>query len=157
MAIYEPVQRALSLETIVEKYSTKLPQVIVASESVYGAHDNILQEGQSFEVYFKKETPVVTMKMAGKSFQVPLNSSFRFSVHYNPRNDDLNTARDGYQFESVAGIMKAVPRPRVVYVNKHCTASLGKGGGEEDIEVGTLLLIQGVEKVKSRFGKVNML
>ncbi|XP_019860014.1 PREDICTED: uncharacterized protein LOC109588287 [Amphimedon queenslandica] len=53
--------------------------------------------------------------------------------------------------------MKAVPLPRVVYVNKHCTASLGKEGGEENIEVGTLLLIQGVEKVKSRFGKVNML
>lgn len=157
MAVYEPVQRAITLETFVEKYSTKFPQVIAASESVYGAHDNMLQEGQSFEAYFKKETPVVTMKMAGKSFQVPLNSSFRFSVHYNPRNDDLNTARDGYEFESVAGIMKAVPLPSVVYVNKHCTASLGKGGGEEDIEVGTLLLIRGLEKVKSHFGKVNML
>ena len=157
MAIYEPVQRAISLEAFVDKYGTKLPQVIVASESVYGVHDNLLQEGRSFEVYFKKETPMVTMKMAGKNFQVPLNSSFRFSIHYNPRNDDLSTARDGYQFESVAGIMKAALLPSVVYVNKHCTASLGKGGGEEEIEVGTILLIKGLEKVKSRFGKVNML
>ena len=152
--MYEPIQQAISLRNFTRAYGSKLPQVIVASESVYGVHDNILQSGQQFEAYFMKEMPVITMKVAERRYTVPVNSSYKFGVLYNPRNDDLSTARIGRQFEKAADLMKAVPLPSVVYVGKECTG-LGERG-EESIKVGTLLLVKGIER-HHHSGKANML
>ena len=133
--------KPLSLRLFSERYGSRLPQVISASESLYGTCEDLFQHQQEFEVYFKKETPVVSMKMAGRQYSVPLNSAFKFSVLYNPNNDDLSAARRGYVYETVADLIKADPIPSVVYVGKECTTSRKKIGSEI-IKKGQILLIQ---------------
>ena len=143
MATYEVLgnSKPLSLRLFSERYGKKLPQVISASESLYGTCEGLFQHQQEFEVYFKKETPVVSMKMAGRQYSVPLNSTFKFSVLYNPNNDDLSAARRGYVYETVADLIKADPIPSVVYVGKECTTSRKRSGGEI-IKKGQILMIQ---------------
>ena len=150
---------SLPLEKFSMEYSDDLPQVITAGSSVREVQDEFqfgLQDGEEFEVYFKKETPVVSMEMAGRQYTVPLNSAFKFSVLYNPNNDDLGAARRGYVYETVADLIKADPIPSVVYVGEECTTSKKKSGGEI-IKKGSVIIIQGAVTGKSRFGKVRML
>ena len=154
-------QHPLSLEEFFKQCSNvnDLPKVITAEESVYGVQDDFqfdFHNGQEIEVYFKKETPVVSMEMAGRQYSVPLNSTFKFSVLYNPNNDNLSAARRGYVYETVADLIKADPIPSVVYVGKECTTSRKRSGGEI-IKKGSVIIIQGAVTGKSRFGKVRML
>ena len=154
-------QYPLSLEEFFKQCSNvnDLPKVITAEESVYGVQDDFqfdFHNGQEIEVYFKKETPAVTMEMAGRQYTVPLNSTFKFSVLYNPNNDNISAARRGYVYETVADLIKADPIPSVVYVGKECTTSRKRSGGEI-IKKGSVIIIQGAVTGKSRFGKVRML
>lgn len=149
--MYEQIEQsaALPLNVFAKEYGTKLPQVIVVHESLYGVCPGSLRDGQKLEVHFRKETSVVVMKLSRKSYTVPVNSSFKFSILYNP-NNDLVKARRGYLFETVTDLMKAVPLPNLVYVGKECTASLKKKNSSIFIQKCQLLIIKGIE---SHFGK----
>ena len=141
----------MRLSYLSERYGGNLPQVISVVEAVYGSYEDLLQEGQEFEVYFKKETPVVSMRMAGKTYTVPLNSTFMFSVLYNPKNEDLSIARRGYNFPTAADLMKANPLPTVVYVGRDCVTSKKKSRKEQSISKGQILLIlEAIDKPKSK-------
>ena len=145
--MYEPVEpvhftsHPVSLSVFSERYGNNLPQVIAANEP--SDCEDLLQAGQEFEVYFKKETPVVSMEMAGRQYSVPLNSAFKFSVLYNPNNYNLSAARRGHYFITVADLIKADPIPSVVYVGKACT---GEGG--VTIPRGQILAIQEIINAK---------
>ena len=153
--MYEPVEpqvphfssHPVSLEVISTRYGRNLPQVILAaSESAVGAAQDLLQDGQELEVYFKKATPVVSMRMAGKTYTVPLNSTLMFSVLYNPKNEDLSIARRGYHFPTVADLMKADPLPTVVYVRRDCISS--KSREARSIPKGQILILQEIIKME---------
>ena len=143
---------SLHLSYLSERYGGLLPQVISVAEAVYGSYEDLLQEGQEFEAYFKKETPAVSMRMAGKTYTVPLNSTFMFSVLYIPiKNEDLSIARRGYNFPTVADLMKANPLPTVVYVGRDCVTSKKKSRKEQSISKGQILLIlEAIDKPKSK-------
>ena len=152
--MYEPVEppvphfssHPVSLEVISTRYGRNLPQVILAaSDSAVGAAQGLLEDGQELEVYFKKETPVVNMRMEGKTYTIPLNSTFMFSVLYNPKNEDLSIARRGCHFPTVADLMKANPLPTVVYVGRDCVTSESR---ERSISKGTILIIQEIIKME---------
>uniref|UniRef100_A0A1X7U205 SAM domain-containing protein n=1 Tax=Amphimedon queenslandica TaxID=400682 RepID=A0A1X7U205_AMPQE len=152
---YEPVEppvphfssHPVSLGVISTRYGRNLPQVILAaSESAVGAAQGLLKDGQELEVYFKKETPIITMMMEGKTYTVPLSSTFMFSVLYNPKNEDLSIVRRGHHFPTVADLMKADPLPTVVYVGRDCVTS--KGREVKSIPKGTILIIQEIIKME---------
>lgn len=141
------------------KYGNDLPQVISAQDSFYGIQDDFqldLDGGEEFEVYFKKDSPVVYVKTAGIKYTVPLHSTFKFSVLYNPKNEGLGTARRGYQFETAADLMKVDPLPSVVHVGKDCITSRAMNG-REVIPKGSLLILKGISTEKNRFGKSKIL
>ncbi|XP_019858581.1 PREDICTED: uncharacterized protein LOC109586808 [Amphimedon queenslandica] len=148
----EPDSIPLRLSYLSERYDKNLPQVISVTEAIYGSYEDLLEDGQEFEVYFKKETPVFSMRMADKTYTVPLNSTFMFSVLYNPKNEDLSIARRGYNFPTVADLMKADPLPTVVYVGRDCVvASKKKSRKDQSILKGQILLIlEAINKPKSK-------
>ena len=140
----------MRLSHLSERYSGNLPQVISVSGTIYGSYKDLLQDGQEFEVYFKKATPVVSMRMADKTYTVPLNSTLMFSVLYNPKNEDLSIARRGYNFPTVADLIKADSLPTVVYVGKDCVSSKKKKR-EQAVSKGQILLIlEAINKSKSK-------
>ncbi|XP_019854299.1 PREDICTED: uncharacterized protein LOC109583412 [Amphimedon queenslandica] len=147
------------LKEFSKKHGNDLPQVISAQDSFYGIQDDFqldLDGGEEFEVYFKKDSPVVYVKTAGIKYTVPLHSTFKFSVLYNPKSEGLGTARRGYQFETAADLMKADPLPSVVHVGKDCITSKAMNG-REVIPKGSLLILKGLIAEKNRFGKSKIL
>ena len=159
MSSFPVLSEPMLLKEFNKKYGNDLPQVISAQDSFYGIQDDFqldLDGGEEFEVYFKKESPVVYVKTTGIKYTVPLHSTFKFSVLYNPKNEGLGTARRGYQFETAADLMKVDPLPSVVHVGKDCITSRAMNG-REVIKKGTLLILKGIVTEKNRFGKSNIL
>ncbi|XP_019855669.1 PREDICTED: uncharacterized protein LOC109584380 isoform X2 [Amphimedon queenslandica] len=150
-----------SLESLAEK---ELPCPIVVHQTNYCEFDDILGDGQELEVYAHKVSPVVTLKAPERDYTVPVNSSFLFSVLYNPF-DDLIKARKGYVFQTGADLINAVPQPCAVVISKDCTCSIftngspsASGGVKKSIVLrkGEVLLIDSIAS-ESHYGKVNRL
>ena len=148
-----------SLESLVEK---EFPCVIVVHQTNYCEFDDILGDGQELEVYAHKVSPVITLKTPERDYIVPINSSFLFSVLYNPF-DDLIKARKGYVFQTGADLMNAVPQPCAVIISKDCTCNIFTNGSSSDsvkksivLRKGEVLLIDSIA-TESHYGKVNRL
>ena len=142
----------LLLQELAQKHGNDLPLVISAHKSTNESTE--LQKGKKYEVYFKREATALNVKIAlgACSYVVPLHSTFKFSVLYNPRRDhDLSTARRGYCFDTVAELMKTRPLPTVVYVGQRFSHD------GEAIKKGTLLLIKEIVTEKHHFMKVKRL
>ena len=117
-SFYEEIDDlSISLSTFVDLYGTQLPQVVNVAESIYQVDGGSL-EGQHLQVYFKKETRVVDVSLSSRNYVVPINSQLKASVLYNPHNN-LEKAKEGYYFATVADLVKAVPQPFVVSVGKN--------------------------------------
>ena len=136
----------------------RLPCNIVVHQTSYGEYSGLLGDGQELEVYFHKLMPIVTIKTTERDYTVPVNTSFLFSVLYNP-TDDLIKARTGHIFNTVAELMSATPLPSAVHVGTECTCNtaLGSGrGGEKNppsiLKIGQLLVIVGL-CTETRFGR----
>ena len=147
-----------SLISLAEEASQSLPCIIVIHQRSYGECDGLLGDGQELEVLFHKKTQVIHIKDAERDYITPVNSSFLFSILYNPI-DDLVTARKGYIFESVKDLMTAKPLPRAVYVGKDCPCSIANSGERGDerstssvLRKGQLLIIEG-RLSEGRFGR----
>ena len=108
---------SISLSTFVDLYATQLPQVVTVAESIYQIDGGSL-EGQHLQVYFKKETKVVDVSLSSRNYVVPVSSQLKANVLYNPHNN-LEKAKEGYYFATVADLIKAVPQPSVVSVGKN--------------------------------------
>lgn len=150
-----------SLESLADK---ELPCSIVVHQTNYCEFDDILGDGQELEVFAHKVSPVVTLKTPERDYTVPVNSSFLFSVLYNPF-DDLIKARKGYVFQTGADLINAVPQPSAVVISKDCTCSIFtngslsvSGGVKKSIVLrkGEVLLIDSITS-ESHYGKVSRL
>lgn len=145
-----------SLKNLTEE--GRLPCNVVVHQTSYGEYSGLLGDGQELEVYFHKLMPIVTIKTTERDYTVPVNTTFLFSVLYNP-TDDLIKARTGHIFNTVAELMSATPLPSAVHVGTECTCNtaLGSGrGGEKNppstLKVGQLLVIVGL-CTETRFGR----
>lgn len=146
-----------SLKALAERGESQggLPCVLVVHQTNYGECDELLGDGQKLEVHFKRVTPVIVMKTTDKDYTVPINTSFLFSVLYNP-NDDLAKARRGFTFETAAELMSVTPLPSAVHVGKECICSTGPdstGGKRSIIPAGEVLIIEGMS-TESYFGRL---
>lgn len=144
----ESLSESLLLQELAQKHGNDLPLVISTSGNTE------LQNGKQYEVYFKREATALNVKIALGvcSYVVPVNSTFKFSVLYNPRRDhDLSTARRGYCFSTVADLMKTRPLPSVVYVGQRFSHN------GDTVKKGTLLLLKEIVTEKHHFMKVKRL
>ena len=145
----DPDLLVMPLLTFVERFGSKLPQVVAVNESTYGDCGGSLSEGQHLKVYFKKETKVVNLMLSPRNYVVPVCSQLKASVLYNPHNN-LEKAKEGYYFATVADLIKAVPQPSVVSVGKNWTSSKDS---TLSLQKGQILIVKGVDSF-NRKGKM---
>ena len=112
----------MPLSAFIERYGIHLPQVVTVNESLYGVCSGSFSHCQLLYVYFKRETKVVDVRISPHNYVVPVTSQLKASVLYNP-NNNLEKAKEGYYFATVADLIKAVPPPSVVSVGKNWTSS----------------------------------
>ena len=141
----------MPLSVFVELYGTKLPQVVTVNESIYGVCSEALSEGQHLQVYFKKESKVVDVSLSSRNCVVPVSSQLKASVLYNPHNN-LEKAKEGYYFATVADLIKAVPPPSVVSVGKKWTSSKDS---TLSLQKGQILIVNGVDSFNQKGRKLN--
>ena len=112
----------MPLGAFVEKHGIHLPQVVAVYGSIYGVCNGSFLDGQLLYVYFKRETKVVDVRISSRNYVIPVSSYLKASVLYNPHNN-LEKAKEGYYFATVADLIKAVPSPSVVSVGENWTSS----------------------------------
>ena len=147
----DPDLLVMPLHAFVERFGTKLPQVVAVNESRYGECGGSLSEGQHLKVYFKKETKVVNLMLSPRNYVVPVCSQLKASVLYNPHNN-LEKAKEGYYFATVADLIKAVPQPSVVSVGKNWTSSKDLS---LSLQKGQILIIKGVDSLDRKGRMLN--
>lgn len=110
---------SMPISDLIEERGAQLPLRFRVSESLYGVCDEgSLLDGQLLNVLFEKETKVVVARARwGAEYIVPLNSSFYFSILYNPLSK-IEASKVGYNFTSVSDIMDAHPIPLAVVVTR---------------------------------------
>ena len=145
----DPDLLVMPLLAFVERFGTKLPQIVAVNESTYGECGGLLSEGQHLKVFFKKETKVVNLMLSPRNYVIPVCSQLKASVLYNPHNN-LEKAKEGYYFATVADLVKAVPQPSVVSVGKNWTSSKDS---TLSLQKGQILIIKGVDSL-DRKGKM---
>ena len=138
---YEAVDSLpVSLHMFIERFSDKLPQVVAVNESLYGVSSGSLVEGQLLMVYFLKETNAVSAVVAGLTKVIPLSTTVKFAIPYDPYNNPV-AAKEGYFFQSVADLIKAKTMPCVVHVGKSWRAS---AKNFSSISEGQVLIVKGI-------------
>ena len=145
----EPDTFPMSLSVFLERYGTKLPQVVAVNESIYGVCDGSLRNDQPLQIYFKREAKVVNVRLSRHNYIIPVGLQLKASVLYNPHNN-LEKAKEGYYFATVADLIKAVPQPSVVSVGKNWMPS---NDSSQSLEKGQILLIKGID-LSDRKGKM---
>ena len=129
----------LSLTLFIENFSDRLPQVIAVNESIYGVSSGSFMEGQLLLVYFLKKTNAVSAKIGGLTRVIPVNTTMKLAIPYDPYNDQ-HAAKNGYFFSSVADLAKAKILPQLVYVGQSWKAS---SKDSSSIEKGQVLIVKG--------------
>ena len=137
----EPDTFPMSLSAFLERYGTKLPQVVAINESIYGVCGGSLSNDQPLQIYFKREAKVVNVRLSRHNYIIPVSSYVKASVVYNPHNN-LEKAKEGYYFDTVADLIKAVPQPFVVSVGKNWISSKDSS---QSLQKGQILLIKGID------------
>ena len=145
----EPDTFPMSLSVFLERYGTKLPQVVAVNESIYGVCCGSLRNDQPLQIYFKREAKVVNVRLSRHNYIIPVTSQLKASVLYNPHNN-LEKAKEGYYFSTVADLIKAVPQPSVVSVGKNWIPSKDSS---QSLEKGQILFIKGID-LSDRKGKM---
>ena len=140
----------MPLGAFIERYGTHLPQILAVNESIYGVCSGGFLDSQLLYVYFKRETKVVDVRLSSHNYVVPVSSHVKASVLYNPHNN-LEKAKEGYYFATVADLIKAVPSPSVVSVGKNCTFSKDSS---QSLHKGQILIVKKIDSSKKKRKKL---
>ena len=131
----------VQLSEFITRYSALLPcQVKVLEDSpsvpTQSPSDRIIN------LHFIKHAKVVvvTDTSSDKKLSVPLNSTAKFSIIYDP-SSDLDEAMNGYQFDSVKEMLSKKPLPLIV----QATRSFQGNTTLSSVENGEILLIRGIK------------
>ena len=144
-----PIGPPMSLDDFVHEHHKKFPLLAQVSDSLYGVcEDRTLMEGQTFRAHFLKKTTIVDMCLEplGPDITIPINSSFLFSVVFNPESN-LRKAMDvGYSFHSARDIMSSGTRPTFVAVENSWSGMTFTSS----VERGEILAVLGVVVSKGK-------
>lgn len=128
--ISKPVNNEyITFADLATKYSDLLPKRVEVCRGVFGDDeddDMCISTGDVYNIHYVKKREMMTLKAAsGKKedeFAVPLNSSIRFAILYDPE-ENAGKAAKGYLFSKVQEIIDANPMPKVICTIKRNTAS----------------------------------
>lgn len=140
----------ITLADVATKYAALLPRRVEVCRGVFGDDeddDMCISTGDIYNIHCVKRREMMTLKSATGSkedeFAVPLNSSIRFSILYDPDGNAGRTAQ-GHVFSRIKEIIDAKPRPKVVCATKRNTACKV----ETMVVSGEVLIIIGVEVIE---------
>lgn len=105
----------LDANDLVSQYSDQLPLDLVVSKGVYGMEEKYsLSTFDRCIIHFikRRESVQIQDPKDNEEFLVPINSAIKFSIVYNPHNDE-HKAMLGYNFSTVADIMSESPMPKM--------------------------------------------
>ncbi|XP_064395371.1 uncharacterized protein LOC135342551 isoform X2 [Halichondria panicea] len=133
----------MSLCEFVRDHGQELPLRVRVDEGFCGSDERfIISTGDVYNFHFLKKVKVASIADAGGvHFSVPLNSSVKFGMLYNPDND-FRKSIQGYSFETVAALTVAKVCPKLVLSKTECLCTDPKSS----VEANELLLITKVGK-----------
>lgn len=149
-------QEPIQLQTLLTTHLHHLPMCVEVREGL-SCTNHSLSQNERLNLHFVKLCRVVVVQDMEKRYQyyVPINSSQKFGIVYDPTNDIKSFS--GYMFPTAGDLMKAKPLPCVVLA----TSSFDGGSLEKSVEANELLFIRGVSKTtglgRGRFLKVQTL
>lgn len=144
---HSAVNTSMSLEEALKKYNHHFPLRLKVMEG-YCSEDSEhnLSTNDIYDIHFVKQTRVITLKDSdGFMHQIPLASSMKFGLVYNP-NNNLTEALAGHQFEKCSDIMAAEIMPQVV------CATIQVESTEENHSIATneIVVVKQIQKPKLR-------
>ena len=149
--ISEPVSETfITFADLATNYSEQLPGRVEVCRGVYGDDEDdamCISTGDIYNIHYVKRRETVTLQASAgnkdEEFAVPLNSSIKFSVLYDPGRT-ASKAAEGYIFSKVMDIINASPMPKVVCATKRNTASKV----DTIVTPGEILVVVGVEDIQ---------
>ena len=105
----------IEITDIVKRFSDQLPLEVVVSKGIYGMDDRYsLSTSDKCILHFLKKRDLVRIQdpQTNKEFSVPLTSAIKFSLVYDPNNDEEHAQR-GFDFPLVADILAMTPLPKM--------------------------------------------
>lgn len=100
---------------LVSQFADHLPLEVVVSKGVYGMEDRYsLSTTDKCIIHFIKKRDLVRIQdpKDNREFSVPLSSAIKFSIIYNP-NDDEDHAQTGFKFPFVSDVLSMTPLPKM--------------------------------------------
>jgi len=120
-----PSSEPCQLSPFITKNSIFLPlRVGVCNGFCSSATDLSISQNEKFNLHFVKHTRVIVMRDSEnrEEYSVPLNSSVRFGIVYDPIQDEKR-ALEGFYFETVGALTRNIHHVdvHIVAPNDHCT------------------------------------
>ena len=150
-----PSSEPCQLSHFITKNSNFLPlRVGVCNGFCSSATDLSISQNEKFNLHFVKHTRVIVMRDSEirEEYSVPLNSSVRFGIVYDPIQDEKR-ALQGFYFETVGELIAMKQLPTVVCATKAYSGS----SFESSVEANEILLIKGVTARSTLRGKGKVL
>lgn len=105
-----------------------------------------LSTNDEFDIHFVKHTRIISLKdKDGYTHHIPLASSMKFGLVYNPIND-YNNALIGHEFEKCSDIMAMAPLPKVICAMNTVNSTEDKSSIHEH----EILAVRNIQKSKFR-------
>ena len=142
---HEVSRAEIKLSDYLDLNANRLPQKVKICKGFCSHSSEVtLSRGEVFNFHFVKHTKVITIcDMYSTAYDVPLNSTIKFGVVYNPFNVKTVSATHtlGFQFKSAKEIMYLKHLPTVVSVTNGYQGS----SPESSVKEGEILIVQGVK------------
>lgn len=146
-------QSPLKLIEFITDYSHLLPAQVVVQEGISSRNsDTDIAIDEEFLLHFIKRTHVIILNTENEIYSVPVSSSIRFGLIYNPIEVDENVS-SYMQLPTIGDVMKLKQLPILVTA----TASHNCGVPEKSVVVNEILFIKGVVVNKSGGAKGKLL
>ena len=138
MSGYSVQSNVMTWQALLSLYADALPITVLSVGSA-------LPKNTVMILHHTKRVHVVTVEtLGGDLYDIPLNTSLLFALLYNPTNN-VQTAMQGFAFPSIASILRASPRPKLV-----CSKSAWSDGKVSIVENELLILGREMQKAETQ-------
>ena len=141
----------MTLEQFVFKHEGYLPLQVKISKGIYGTDDeSTISTGECYNFHFMQNRDLVKVedKYNQQEFSIPVNSPIKFSIVYNPYNNEQQAIR-GLIFPKVSGILAMPSLPKVVCT----TRAWDSGKFNSSVSTDEILIVREVVELQTSEGE----
>ena len=145
------LSQEMTLEQFVLQHESYLPLQVKISKGIYGTDDeSTISTGECYNFHFMQNRDLVKVedKYNQQEFSIPVNSPIKFSIVYNPYNNEQQAIR-GLIFPKVSGILAMPSLPKVM-----CTTRAWDSGRlSSSVSRDEILIIKEVVELQTSEGE----